>query len=524
MPNLAVKHLVYTRVEPAYSPRLNPGYQVIYHSQDLEAEAKQIENRLQCYQQSIIPGEQRIRYQFFWSERGQVVLSKSLRLFSPDRQVIDREGRDAFLAHALILRQADFADLRNDPFAVFDAVEQAPWFVKSVPQIAALRTSGLPELIEVTPRTRPTQLPNGWSPQELQQLYTLGEAAPTLNVQKKALLMVASDPVETFQLLRALFLLLLPAQRATCTFDTYVDNCMPPAGVFWTLGATRVLSNSNLLPMRLEEHRAASFKYMLPPSIYSVWLTNALSQSPGFEALSNELYSAQVVVEAFQNQLALPAEPLSEHVLQTIAQQNQAAINASLHRTLSAVMEKSLAEILVPQLFVYLPLPNVLTIAAQGSCHPARLARILYSWCLQNRPEWKKWEDVLKFAEKAEDAPLLLLASLKAHPGRPFVNYEKQQLRALQALQENANLAQVLAELTASPILSDEEFQSLVQALLQQKLGVFLAGSCLQRASSLQNAKVVQSLYKDVQADKKEPIISEFKQILQQHPLLKEER
>jgi len=524
MPNLAVKHLVFTRVEPAYSPRRTAGYQTIYYSQDLEPEVEQIEKRLQCYQQSITPGEQRIRYQFFWSERRQVVLSKSLTLFSPDRQVIDREGRNAFLAHALIFSQADFASLRNDPFAVFDAAEQAPWFVQSVSQIAALPTSELTKHMEVAPRTQPTHLPTGWSPQEVHQLYTLGEAAPTLNAQKKALLMVASDPVETFQLLRALFLLLPPAERAACTFDTYVDSCMPPAGTFWTLGATKVLSNSNLLPMRLEEHRAASFKYVLPPSMYAAWLTNALYQSPNFEALSNELYSAQIVAEAFQNRQALPDEPLSAHALQTIADLNQAAIKTSLQRALSAVSEKSLAEILLSQLAFSFSQAEILTMAAQGSCNPARLAPILYRWCLQNRPEWKKWEDVLKFAEKAENAPLLLLSSLKAHPGRLFVNYEKQQLQALQFLQENANLSPVLDELTASPLLNDEEFQSLVQALLRQKLGAFLAGSCIQRASTLQNAKVVQSLYKAVIAEKKEPVAPEFGQILQHHPLLKEER
>src|SRR6185437_13233837 len=106
MQQIQVKHVLFTRVEKAFSPHGASGYQVVYHSPALAPDIAQIEKSIQCFQTNR---QQLTRYQFFWSASGQAVLTKSIALISPDREVIDRDQRDAFLVHALVLAQEDFA-------------------------------------------------------------------------------------------------------------------------------------------------------------------------------------------------------------------------------------------------------------------------------------------------------------------------------------------------------------------------------------------------------------------------------
>src|SRR5437879_5945341 len=121
MPDIYVQHVIFTRVERVYSPRRTSGYQIVYQSDSLGSETLQIEKRLQCFQ----PHSQSIeRYQFFWTENEQAVLARSIPLFRPDPEIIDREQRDAFLAHALVLNKKAFTLVKNDPFAVFAAAER----------------------------------------------------------------------------------------------------------------------------------------------------------------------------------------------------------------------------------------------------------------------------------------------------------------------------------------------------------------------------------------------------------------
>jgi hypothetical protein len=168
-----------------------------------------------------------------------------------------------------------------------------------------------------------------------------------------------------------------------------------------------------------------------------------------------------------------------------------------------------------------------LSIAATGACELQLLAGLLYTWFLQTQPAWKEWDDVLAVATRASCAPLLLLASLKAHPW-PFKQYGKHQVQAIGMLLESGRLPRVLAELSASPaaasdssspgssVLSDEEFQTLVLALVHQQAGHLLQAPCALRAGRLHQRKVVLSLIK---AATGEEIAPEFVAALQQHPL-----
>lgn len=530
MPDVRLQHVIFTRVEKAYSPNGYSGYQIVYQSPSLGAGAAQIEKRIQCFQANK---QQLNRYQFFWIGQEQAVCTRSISLIAPDPEVIDRDQRDAFLVHALVMSRADFATLRNDPFVVFETAENAHMLIESVPQMLSYlrKETPLPEQVTIPVRKQIAVLPTDWSNEQIQQLYRLGEAASRLSEQKKSVLMIADHPADMFRLLNWLLILLPPEERAACTFDTFVDSCTPSAGSFWAIGGTKMISNSGLLPMRLAEHAVAQVRHNTEPSAYTLWFSQALQR--GLDSLNADLYSAQVVAEAFKSGKALPNEVLSGSALQTFLQLHRQTIDASLSKILAAVMEKSLAEAFLPRLSVALDQQHQLSIAAQGTCEPRVLANIMYYWLLNESPEWKKWEDVLKFAERAEDASLLLLASLKARPMLsmlPFMGYEKQRQRAIQALLATGKLPIVISELLGGqqpqvrPFmmsymqLSDDEFQMLVTALLQQNAGQFLQDLCVQRVARLQNPKMVQGLLKAVTAAKN--AAPEFVQTCQNHPLV----
>lgn len=527
MPDVHLDHIIFTRVEKAYSPRGFSGYQVVYQSPSLGTEVSEIERTVQCF----LTNKQQIqRYQFFWTSQGQAVCTKSFSLLAPDKEVIDRNQRDAFLTHALVLSREDFALVRNDPFAVFEAAESQQMLTASVPQLVGyLRTTPPPEQMHIHTRTRATYPLSDWSKEEILKLYKLADSASVLNKQKCSILMIASDPAEIFRLLSSLLLLLPRDERVACTFDTFVDNCTPAAGSFWTVGSTRALNNSSFMAMRLAERQIASVGSGGDESAYAAWFIYMLQHAENLAQLNEEMFSAQLVAEAFKAHKALPERLPSERVLATFHHLQAQNIDASLTKALADVLGRPLAEAITPVLYDYLSLSQIFSMASQGSCDKQTLVRIVYAWFIKTLPAWKEWEDVCEFATQTSYDRLLLLASLKVR-SRPFKNYEKIQLQAVQTLLETGRLPQTIGDLVgrAQPvsageapawhsILSEEEFQSLVHALLQQKAGHLLSEpACLQRVAFLQSRKIVLNLAK---ASANQSGTSEFVKALQLHPL-----
>jgi hypothetical protein len=339
--------------------------------------------------------------------------------------------------------------------------------------------------------------------------------------------MIAADPEETFRLLSYVLHLLPPTQRAACTFDTFVDNCIPSAGSFWTIGSTKTINTSSFVPMRLAERRAAAVKRKEAHSAYSAWFSYALQQAQSLEQIDEDLSTAQMVAEAFTTRNALPNEPLSEHALYTFQTVNKQAIDSRISTILSAVVNEPITEAFTPSLYRYFTSSAVLSIAAQGTCKSDELARAVYRWLLSERPKWKEWEHVLKFAQRANYAPLLLLASIKARHPLPLMSYEKLHLQAMGILLDSEQLPQVLNDLLGgsqtgqSPTrrfeLSDEEFRMVVHALLRLNAGNLLQDLCVQRLALVQDRQVLHKLTKAVDASQHVP--PEFVQALHQHPL-----
>ncbi len=523
MPDVQIAHVIFTRVEKNYSSRGYSGYQIVYQSPSLGDEIAQIEKLVQCFS---VNKQEMNRYQFFWTANKQAVFTKSISLLAPDKDVIDRNQRDAFLVHALVVSQEHFALVNNDPFAMFEAAENMHLLTENVGQLVAyLRTAPPPELIQVPVRTQIAPLEQEWSKDEIQIFYEIGEAAPLLSEQKKSILMIAAHPDAIFQLLSSLLILLPPSERAACTFDTFVDNCMPSAGSFWTLGNIRSINNSSLVPMYLAEHKLPALKKSGGGSAYALWFSSVLQNVESFEQLREDLAVGQIVAEAFKAQRALPGEPLKEEMLQSFYRVNQQEIDARFYAALTTVVEKRIVEAIFPSLHAHISLTDRLNTAASGTCSGRELAKIIYRWLINEQSEWKGWEDILKFALQVQYVPLALLASIKARSPWPFMSHEKLLSQAVQALLEAGTLPDVLEDFFGDEHddssrrlqLKDEEFQMVVNALLQQNAGKLLQPSCVKRVASLQSRKVVLALAKAAIASNN--VAPEFLQALQDHTL-----
>ena len=256
MPDLQIQHVIFARVERAYSPRNSSGYQIVYQSPALGRETTQIEKRLQCFE----TGRQRKeRYQYFWTEKGQAVLAKSVSLVQPDPDVIDRAQRDAFLAHALVVSKEAFASVWNNPFAVFDAAERDGLFAEDVEQLVSYLRRDAPSEKLSTPirkRSEVSYLLDNWqTEEELLKLYQLGLQAPALSRQNQSIQLLAEEQEEILLLLDLMLVLIPPEYRVACTFDTCVDSCYPAAGAFWAVGSSKGRSNPGFLPIRLVGQR-----------------------------------------------------------------------------------------------------------------------------------------------------------------------------------------------------------------------------------------------------------------------------
>jgi len=255
MPDLPIHHVIFTRVERAYSPRNVSGYQIVYQSPALDREVTQIEKRLQCFETGKRWSE---RYQFFWTDRDQAVVAKTVPLLQPDPEVIDSGRRDAFLAHALVIRHDAFAAVRNDPFAVFEAAKLADLFAEDVEQLVTYLRAEPPAETLSTRFRKPddvSYLLDNWPPDELARLFHLGLQAPVMNRQSQSLLLLSEDQDELYNLLFLLLMLIPSSARGFCTFDTFVDGCYPSAGALWAMGSSKDRPHPGLLPIHLQEQR-----------------------------------------------------------------------------------------------------------------------------------------------------------------------------------------------------------------------------------------------------------------------------
>lgn len=506
---IPVKHLIYGRVEAEYSPKRRSGYQIVYHSSGLDSDIPEIEKRVQCFQYS---GQEVERYQYFWTSSGRAVLSRTAPIFASDENVIDRNRRPgAFVTHGYIIDKDIFQRVRNDPFALFGdrnlfqyANEET--FIAHAGQWAA---NPPPAQISVRLRTQYLESDPEWIKEEIYKLYQLTEMASTLTAQKQSLLFLG-DCDEIYTLLSLTLFLVAPNQRAACTFDTFVDGCLPAPGQYWAVGGTKRQANSNLIPVYTEERRVdykTSIQKNSEPSPkeshYSDWLRYSLKTSGMLSEVVANIYSVQDIENAYAAGLSLSSEYDNLFALRGFVNIAQASFNERLLSLLVESVEKPLAMFFSPVAHTYMDLPILFNAVSTRKFEVKHLAEAIYRWLLADRPKIRNWKPLIKLAEEAHHVRLLLVAGVQnEYHGILGLIWRKgdERKRALIELQNTEHLRDAMDELymtwlqpedfiipsTIEPtmlhtkayfeehVLDEEVFQAVVIAVLKTGGGLYL--------------------------------------------------
>jgi hypothetical protein len=230
---VAVRQLIYTRLESAFSPNSCSGLQTAWQSPGISSsEAAEIVARI-----SSSPLDERanpLQMQYFLLASGAAVCVRSTTIAHP--RIIDTH-RSSFLAHAFIIADQEFQKLQCDPFAVLLG---CPQFVTDAEDLLRrfLRPAIPPtDQITITPPT----LPAGHVPAPLVQhnLVEMVLRARELQQAGKTLVFPGSH-ADTLQTLREIFQeIRSPELRRHLTFSTTVGACAPDPGSLWLAGDLR---------------------------------------------------------------------------------------------------------------------------------------------------------------------------------------------------------------------------------------------------------------------------------------------
>jgi len=420
MPDLSVSHLIYTRVESAYSSKSSSGFQVTYVSPDIRADEAEIERMVQCSSLSRWHHETGTpEYRYFWTQNGSVVIAQTAPI-PGDQTVIDKaKDRDGshFVVHAIVLKSEQFARVRNDPFAVIEAALDASVFTDSVELLVQYVREAPPPSIVPVPRRKELVdgLPDGWK-KDLDKLALLAQGASDLTSRKQSLLLLSDDSSRVYSLLSTILYLMDVESRITCTFSTYVDGCWPPAGAYWAVGARSRSSGGSFTTMEVSSDAIAIPNTTSSPkaSPYSMWWRKNLKNYAEFSVGMPEIYTAQTAAESLAARRVLPTDdPLSERALTTFREVNLEHYKSGMMRALAAVLGKSLTAQSFDALVISLSIERLINMGATESVMAADIAPDIYLWALAHSGEIKGWGDVLKFAQTAAFDPLIVLAGSK---------------------------------------------------------------------------------------------------------------
>jgi hypothetical protein len=433
--------LLFSRVEPEYSPKKRSGYQVVYASPNLKAdEITLIEKRVQCFQ----PKEGQTRRQFFILPAGQAVLTLSTLIDDPDPNVIDRSRRPgAFIAHAHVLSPAYFSAMRCDPFNLFQAhTSSSPFFIDTVEDLVDEISEPRP-VLEYDLKDRPApSLPEGWSEENLHRFYDLAQQVHTQGQQISLLLVGSEDQVE--EALSFAHYVSLPATRRLLTFDSFADGCQPAPGSYWLVGMSKRVANARFLVVDLEGPRLPAVKKedsLSRPKVidYSRWWR---SSAASWAASREQIITIQEIAQAFEDERPFNDESASAEAMRAFLRSYEEEAKAGLLAALEQHLSKRSAEILINDLgklaeTLYFGPEREGLLNLLGACSARRFedlrlaAHVVYTWIYRHNPSGVKHElDRLeKLAKEAQHLPLLLVSAINTDKTWGFGVAQRNQLR-----------------------------------------------------------------------------------------------
>ena len=410
MSTIRAAQLIYTRVEPAYSQQMKSGFQTVYSSDSLSsADVNAIEKRVQCFQ----PNQPSLaRLQFFALDSGAIVLTNSIQIDSHPEIVDKDRRRGAFIAHCLILSQAEFSKVDYDPFVILEHyrfLDDAEDMVRTFGQATGEAPA---EAIEVK---RPYHGPSSrWSGAEALKLVTLGMRAKQFQGSGQSVLLIGSDE-DIVEALRTAFFLLPRSRRLSCTFDTHIDRCPTRPGLYWAVGTTTRQSKSFRVVVDASERRVlASVQDSLQDTdLYLTWLRHVSSQENLVSAMGRAA-TIQRLAEAFATRSQPQSDELDQEACSEFMRLHGGRITRDLVATLAMAVGKSIATSLVHYVRETIEAPALIGVAASRHLDPARLSAIVIDWILKEKPDLKdsEWKALQNLARRGEDMRLLHLSAV----------------------------------------------------------------------------------------------------------------
>ena len=232
MSEIFLDQLLFTCVEPKYSPRNIGGYQIIRLSQGIAQDEKvQIVEIIKNY---IVDFEQNIRFQFFPVGNERIVIARTVRV-GPNKDILDSYGRIGFFTHAIVISKKDFSKFNNDPFIFIDNINFISRIEEIIDRFVREETGLAPKIKFCLVDDKSNFISN----------YTVDHLIPIINYfennnyKKPTQLLVYGENKEIEKFYRNAFLISPVEARIKLFFDTNCFNNTKVEDVFWSIGSNK---------------------------------------------------------------------------------------------------------------------------------------------------------------------------------------------------------------------------------------------------------------------------------------------
>jgi len=412
MSTIRAVQLIYTRVEPAYSPQMKSGFQTVYRSDSLSsADVNAIEKRIQCFR----PNQPTlVRHQFFTLNSGAIVLTNTIQIDSHPEITDMTRRRGAFIAHCLILSRMEFRKVDYNPFVILDHYH----FLDDAEDMVAAfgQATGVAPLVEIEverPRYSP---PSSWSGAEALKLVALAVQGEQLIRSRQSVLLVGNDD-DTHEALQIAFSLLPKSKRLVCTFDTHIDRCPTRQGLYWAVGATTRQSSSSYIAVNATERRVPSpaEDTLEGRDLYLTWLKHVSSQE-NFNSAMDRAFTVQLLAEAFAMRSQPRLDELDRGACREFMRLHEERITRDLEIAVAKAAGRDVAALSIHYLREAIEIPDLLSVAASQHVDPAKLSAIVTDWIVEEKPNLKDkaWKALQDLARQVSDMRLLHLSAALA--------------------------------------------------------------------------------------------------------------
>lgn len=406
---LQVAQLIYTRVEPAYSPYQKDGFQTVYKSESLSSsDVSSIEKHVQCFQ-SYQPAL--VRRQFFTLPDERIVVASTIQI-EAHPEIIDRSRRKGtFLAHCLIVDKAEFEKVHYNPFVIFDHFQ----FISDAENMVAIfgKATGKASMKDIKITRLSSILSCSWSGNEARKLVFLGLQAEQLSKDSRSVFLLGKEE-DIDETLRVVFHLLPKNKRILCTFNTCIDGCSTQPGMYWAVGAGKLQGESSYIEVKTTERRIATqindiFDHN---DLYLNWL-KAVSTREHLKTAIEQAPTIQVLSTAFTGRCQLTPDELNEEACGEFIRLYKNRVMSDLNVALIKVAGKKIAELLIDYIYQQTRLPILLGIAACQNIELKFLCSLAADYIFAEKPDLKnsEWRILQNLAQQAKNMFLLYLSA-----------------------------------------------------------------------------------------------------------------